>query len=796
MTLSRKHLTDSLVISSRIALLTLLMVSCSSHENAIDTSSSPEQTIWYKQPAQEWIEALPIGNGRLGAMVFSDPQRERIQLNEDSLWPGDDGWVNKDGSPEDLAKVRQLIFEGRHPQADALFLEKFQSDAIVRSHQTMGDLWIDFGKVHYQNYRRSLDLDTAVIQSSYLIDGAAVTQKIFTSHPDDGLLIQYHSDSDSGLSGMVTMTRPKDNGHDTATSFVENQALVMQGEVTQYGGKFNGENRPITFGVKFDTRLKIKHEGGELIYHKHGIELKNVRTATFYLVSNTSFYDQTSYITNSKTHLDSLSSHSFEEALSRHISDYQKLYRRMKLDINNSKVDLPTDLRLQAIKDGKVDVGLEELLFNYGRYLLISSSRPGTNPANLQGIWNDLLEAPWNADYHLNINLQMNYWHANVTNLDELNLPLFDFIDRLIENGKVVAQQTFGCEGAFIPHATDLWAPAWMRSGTAYWGASFGAGGWLMQHYWHHYLFTQDEEFLSNRAFPAIQEVAKFYSDWLVRDPRDGKLVAVPSSSPENSFIDINGERAVLVAGSAKDQQVIHEVFTNYLAAARILGIENAWTKKISVQLPQLRSGIALGTDGRILEWDRPYKEFEPGHRHMSNLYAFHPGVDITYQETPELVDAVKKTIETRLANGGGHTGWSRAWFINLNARLLQGDLAHDNILYLLQKSLADNLFDMHPPFQIDGNFGFSAGVAEMLIQSHEQQLIRILPALPTTWKNGKVQGLKARGNIEVDIEWEDGMATSLRLYSPVAQQLEVIVNGERKAVKLKANQAIQVLSV
>ncbi len=751
------------------------------------------QVLWYEQPAEEWLEALPIGNGRFGAMVFGDPTNEHLQLNEDSLWPADDTWGLAEGDPEDLEKVRQLLIKGNNAQADSLFVDKFLNKSVTRSHQTMGDLFIDFETENYENYRRWLNLETAVFESEFSVDGNEVHQRVIASHPDDGIFIEYATNSTEGLSATITMSRPNDHGHQTATTFVEDQALVMQGEITQYGGQFKGEERPITHGVKFDTRLKIDHTGGEVIYHEDSIELRNVQNVTIYLVSNTDFYTE-DYQQKSRSHLDEVSAKSFDELLDAHIKDYQELYDRVHLAIDHEQKNQPTDERLQEVMDGGIDVGLEEMLFNYGRYLLISSSRKGTNPANLQGIWNRHIEAPWNADYHLNINLQMNYWPANVTNLDELNMPLFDFLDKLIENGKESARENFGAIGSFLPHATDLWAPAWLRSTTAYWGASFGAGGWMMQHYWHHYLFTQDVTFLRERAFPAIQEVAKFYSDWLIEDPRDGTLISAPSSSPENRFINENGEPVALTLGSAKDQQVIHEVFTNYLKAADILDIENEWTQKISEQLEQLRSGVQLGSDGRILEWDREYEEYELGHRHMSHLYAFHPGNQITYQKTPELVDAAKQTMQYRMDHGGGHTGWSRAWLINLQARFLDGNLAHNNIHLLLQKSMAPNMFDLHPPFQIDGNFGLTAGIAEMLLQSHEENLIRILPALPDVWSSGSVSGLKARGNITVDIKWENGEATEVVLTSPVEQMIDVMVNQETKQVSLVSGESIDLL--
>jgi alpha-L-fucosidase 2 len=381
----------------------------------------------------------------------------------------------------------------------------------------------------------------------------------------------------------------------------------------------------------------------------------------------------------------------------------------------------------------------------------------------------------------------MNYWLANLTQLDELNTPLFDFVDRLIESGKKTAEINFGTRGSFLPHATDLWGPTWLRAPTAYWGASFGAGGWMVQHYWQHYLFTQDLEFLEQRGFPAIEAVAQFYSDWLIEDIRDGSLIAAPSTSPENRYLDSQGNPVASCLGSAMDQQVVTEVFSNYLKATSILEIENEWTKRIKNQLDQLRPGFQLGTDGRILEWDREYEELEPGHRHMSHLYGFHPGDQVSLSETPELFEAVRKTLDFRLENGGAGTGWSRAWLINCAARLMDGNMAQEHIQLLLEKSIFLNLFDAHPPFQIDGNFGYTAGVAEILIQSHEPGIIRLLPALPPNWKNGKVKGLKARGNINVDLEWETNKLKYVRLISKNNSKIDLIYNGKSIPINLKA---------
>ena len=739
-------------------LIAIFLLSACNEKNQKDKYK--DDIMWYNQPAQKWEEALPLGNGRLGIMVFGKTSNERIQLNDDSMWPADNAkWNEPDGNKEDLENIRELLFNGKNSGADKLFVEKFSRKKVVRSHQTLGNLVIDFDHKNISNYRRELNISNATLTVSYKSDGNLITEKVFVSHPHRAIIIEFESQAEEGLNGKVRLNRPEDFGYPTVTTKTnEDNLLLMQGEVTQRNAIFDSKPSPILEGVKFETCLKINNNGGEILRGKDYLELKNVKKATFYLVSNSSFYHE-DFSGQNKIDLTAIHGVDIEILKEEHIRDYQNLYSRVKLKLSDISIDtIPTDDRIKLIKKDEVDIELEALLFQYGRYLLISSSREGTNPANLQGLWNNHITAPWNADYHLNINLQMNYWLANVTDLGELNTPLFDYIDKLVENGKITASKNFGCRGAFIPHASDLWAPTWLRASTAYWGCSVGAGGWLMQHYWQHFEFTRDTTFLKQRAFPAIEEIVKFYSDWILEDPRDGKLISSPSTSPENRFFNSAGKSVASCLGSAMDQQVIAEVFDNYIKACDILEVKNDFLDKVQQQRGQLRSGFVIGKNGRILEWDREYTETEPGHRHMSHLYGFHPGTSVSKDKTPEIFSAVRKTLDYRLENGGAGPGWSRAWLINCSARLFDGDMAHKHIQLLFKKSMYDNLFDGHPPFQIDGNFGYTAGIAEMLLQSHEKNTIRVLPALPAIWKNGYIKGLKARNGLTLDIFWRQNM--------------------------------------
>jgi alpha-L-fucosidase 2 len=664
-------------------------------------------------------------------------------------------------------------------------VNKFSLKSVLRSHQTMGDLYIDFEHDSIEDYTRYLNLDKALVTVKYKAGKAQVSEKIFCSAIDNVMIIELETSSKNGLNFNLRLDRPDDNGHKTVTvSNPSDTEISMEGVVTQYGGKKFSKPFPLDYGVHFETRLKVKHSKGTVNAKNGALYVSGVQRATIYLVGETSYYHKDFKQKNTQQ-LSETSDYSYKDLLKRHVRDYQNLYKRVDLDLGGHELDsLPTDQRIKRIKEGKEDRDLAAKLFQFGRYLLISCSRPGTNPANLQGLWNEHIEAPWNADYHLNINLQMNYWPAEVTNLSECHEPLFDFIDKLIARGRITAKEQYGCRGAVIHHATDLWATPLMRAEQPYWGSWVHGGGWLMNHLWSHYQFTGDNQFLQERAYPAIKAYAEFYLDWLIKHPNKDVWVSAPATSPENSYIASDGKPAAVSLGTAMGHQIIKEVFDNVLKASEILGIEDDFTKEIKAKIRVLQSGLQIGPDGRLLAWNEPFEENEKGHRHMSHLYALYPGDDITIN-TPELMDAAQKTIDYRLLHGGAGPGWSRAWIINFSARLLDKKATQENVNLFLKKSIFNNLLDIHPPFQIDGNFGFTAGVAEMLLQSHTET-IHLLPALPGNWQEGTVKGLKARGGITVNMIWKNGILQSAHLQSDKDQNRKFSYNGKKVNVVLE----------